>query len=386
MNDLQRQIDGTSPVSQEFHPFSTTMLLEDNLMKKLPAEASSILSHDFSNFLLQSLVSLSFEDEEELRLVQTITDDDDPYDFDISFRSLFEMTHESLVVCADEEQEEPLLSRESHQVIPGRIMMTSNKKNHESMAASSTGLKRTAHGRDDDCSCFSSKDESAARQKRPRRITDPPPPPPPSAVSVPVSSCCADSSVSSRSAVSHHDGWSAKVQELQQFKLKHGHSSVPFTSSNDEEGTASLARWVKRQRHQYKRKMKGQPSTMTDERIAQLEDTCDFVWDSHQEAFQRRLNELAEFKATYGHTVVTSTTTSSSTTTTTKYDQQQPNVGLATWCKCQRQQYRLFVQGKPSNLSRERIQELERLEFDWNPQHPPQEQGRRGRPRRASPS
>ena len=89
---------------------------------------------------------------------------------------------------------------------------------------------------------------------------------------------------------------------------------------------------------------------MTEERITQLEE-CDFVWDSHQEAFQVRLKELAEFKANYGHTSVT-----------TKY---QANVRLATWCKCQRQQYRLFVEGKPSNLSHERIQELEKLEFDW---------------------
>jgi Helicase associated domain len=414
MNDphhhRQQSNGGTSRVSHHLHPCSSTRASSEDFTMMNPPEAND-MRHDHSSYLFQqpplaSALPFEDEDEEELRLVQPVTPDDH---FNVSFRSLFEMTHESWG-CADEEQEqEPLLSRESHQVFSQRIMMmTSNKTNHESMAASSSttaGLKRTAHGGDDDCS-FSSKEESATRRKRPRRTTTSAPSSSPSSVvsSVLVSSSCCDYSVSSSTTVSHHDGWSAKIQELQQFKLKHGHSSVPCTStssSNDDVGTtASLARWVKRQRHQYKRKRNGQPSTMTDERMAQLENECDFVWDSHQDAFQRRWNELAEFKATYGHTspaVVTSTTSTTTKRKRTKYyynnhhhPQQQPStVGLATWCKCQRQQYRLYVQGKPSNLSRERIHELERLEFDWKPHHPqPQQEqgGAGGRPRRASPS
>ena len=280
----QQSNGGTRRVSYHhaFHPCSsrTRTSSEDFTMMNPPEANDRRHDHSSSLFQQQSLASaLPFddEDEEELRLVvQPVTDDH----FDVSFRSLFETTHESLG-CPEEDQEEPLLSRKSHQVFSGRIMMTSNNTNHESMAASSSttaGLKRTAHGSDDDCS-FSSKDESEARQKRPRRTTAPSPSPSSVVSSVlVVSSCCADSSVSSRSAVSHHDGWSAKVQELQEFKLKHGHSSVPCsTSSNDEEGTASLARWVKRQRHQYKRKRNGQTSTMTDERMAQLENECDFL-------------------------------------------------------------------------------------------------------------
>jgi hypothetical protein len=96
--------------------------------------------------------------------------------------------------------------------------------------------------------------------------------------------------------------------------------------------------------------MEGKSSTITDERIGLLE-ACGFVWDSHHEAFQIRLKELAEFKALHGHTAVPAKYTA--------------NIQLATWCKCQRRQYRLFQEGRPSNLSPERIRDLERLGFEW---------------------
>ena len=320
MNDRQHQQEQVvdEGTSLEFLPFSTSSYVDCRL--KLP-EATT-LSHDFSHLFRQSLASLPFEDEYEFRLVQPVADEDP--NFDIPFCSLSNnMTDESF-----DYGEEPL---SKSKVFSRR--MTSN--HDESIVASTAGLKRTYRE-----SYYISEKESVARRKR-QRSTDPQSP-----AAASVVSC--DYSITTSSSVSHHDGWSAKLQELQQFKWNHGHSCVP--SSSNEASTASLARWVKRQRHQYKLKMEGKPSSMTEERIVQLEE-CDFVWDSHQEAFQVRLKELAEFKAKHGHTSVTA-----------KY---QANLRLATWCKCQRQQYRLFVEGKPSNLSQERIQELERLEFDW---------------------
>jgi hypothetical protein len=149
-------------------------------------------------------------------------------------------------------------------------------------------------------------------------------------------------------SLSHQDGWAEKFQELLHFKEKNGHCRVPHSSGEEE--NASLARWVKRQRHQHKLKMQGKASTITDERIGLLE-ASGCVWDSHHEAFQIRLKELAEFKALHGHTAVPAKYTA--------------NIQLATWCKCQRRQYRLFQEGQPSNLSPERIHDLERLGFEW---------------------
>jgi Helicase associated domain len=281
---------------------------------KLP-EATH-LSLDLSCLLRQSLPSLTFEDEDELRLVQPVTPDD-PY-FAIPFSSLSNMTDESFDCDEERLSKSEVFSR----------MITPNK--NESIATNELKRRTLDFG-------FMN-DASEATRKRQRRA--------PQSPAVSVVSC--DYSITS--PMSHQDGWSAKLDELRRFKMNHGHTCVPSTSNG---ANASLARWVKRQRHQYKLKLEGKKSTMTEERITQLEE-CDFVWDSHQEAFQVRLKELAEFKANYGHTSVT-----------TKY---QANVRLATWCKCQRQQYRLFVEGKPSNLSHERIQELEKLEFDWKHQ------------------
>ena len=38
---------------------------------------------------------------------------------------------------------------------------------------------------------------------------------------------------------------------------------------------------------------------------------------------------------------------------------------LATWVKCQRRQYKLYWDGKPSAMSPERILELEKVGFEW---------------------
>jgi hypothetical protein len=142
------------------------------------------------------------------------------------------------------------------------------------------------------------------------------------------------------------DQWSEKFEELLQFKQERGHCCVPHTFKEN----PSLARWVKRQRYQYKLKNEEKPSTMTDERVIALEQ-AGFIWDSHGAAWVDRLNELREYSKSNGHSNVPSNHPSS------------PQ--LATWVKCQRRQYKLFRDGKPSNMTLERIQELESLGFEW---------------------
>jgi len=41
------------------------------------------------------------------------------------------------------------------------------------------------------------------------------------------------------------------------------------------------------------------------------------------------------------------------------------NPQLATWVKCQRRQYKLFCQGRASNMTQERIVMLEEIGFEW---------------------
>lgn len=140
--------------------------------------------------------------------------------------------------------------------------------------------------------------------------------------------------------------WSEKFTELCEYRTRFGHCLVPHTHTEN----LPLARWVKRQRYQYKLMQEGKPSTMTEERVKALEE-IGFIWDSQGAAWQERLGELTEFRKSFGHTNVPS-----------NYSE---NCQLATWVKCQRRQYKLYCQGKPSNMTADRVKQLENLGFEW---------------------
>jgi len=92
------------------------------------------------------------------------------------------------------------------------------------------------------------------------------------------------------------DHWSDRFGELVAYHNRHGHCLVPNSYTEN----VPLAEWVKRQRYQYKLKQLGHHSSMTDERIAALE-SLDFVWNSHDQTWEERLNDLKEYKRQYGH-------------------------------------------------------------------------------------
>jgi hypothetical protein len=142
--------------------------------------------------------------------------------------------------------------------------------------------------------------------------------------------------------------WADKFYELCQFREEKGHSCVPRTFKEN----PALASWVKRQRYQHKLKIEGKQSTMTDERIIELEQ-IGFIWDSHGTAWGDRWIELKEYYYSNGHCNVPSNFHS--------------NPKLAAWVKSQRRQYKLFRNGKikaASSLLR-RFSELQQLGFQW---------------------
>lgn len=140
--------------------------------------------------------------------------------------------------------------------------------------------------------------------------------------------------------------WSEKFEEVCEYKDKMGHCLVPHTFHEN----LALARWVKRQRYQYKLMLECKSSTMTPDRVKAL-DEIGFVWDSQGAAWGERLGELQQFRQTYMHCNVPSNF--------------NDNPRLATWIKCQRRQYKLYMHGKPSNMTPQRIQHLENLGFEW---------------------
>mmetsp|Transcript_27126 Transcript_27126/g.64854 ORF Transcript_27126/g.64854 Transcript_27126/m.64854 type:complete len:102 (+) Transcript_27126:1101-1406(+) len=99
--------------------------------------------------------------------------------------------------------------------------------------------------------------------------------------------------------------------------------------------------------------MENKQSTMTSERVKLLED-IGFIWDSHASTWEDRLNELKEYAAVHGNCNVPSSYSG--------------NPKLATWIKCQRRQYKLLQEGRTSNMTLERMKELEKIGFKWRVQ------------------
>jgi len=159
-----------------------------------------------------------------------------------------------------------------------------------------------------------------------------------------------DSDSASQGSVckSHSEKWNQRYQDLVQFRAKHGHCLVPL----DWPENPALAHWIKHQRGQYKAKYGGKHSTLSESRERALE-RLGFVWDSHRATWEERFNEIVEFKVIHGHTNLPS-----------KYD---ANPRLSTWVKCQRRQYKLFMQNRKSHMTQERIARLSGIGFVWYP-------------------
>ncbi|CAJ1950842.1 unnamed protein product [Cylindrotheca closterium] len=144
--------------------------------------------------------------------------------------------------------------------------------------------------------------------------------------------------------------WQEQFEELLSFKEKHGHCLVPHSFEENQ----TLSRWVKRQRYQYKLMKENKVTTMTASRVVQLEE-IGFIWDSHAAAWQERLGELEAYLKKHGDSHVPSN--------------YPDNPQLATWVKCQRRQGKLYFNGRPSNMTNERVAALNRLGFSWGMRH-----------------
>lgn len=147
----------------------------------------------------------------------------------------------------------------------------------------------------------------------------------------------------------HHQNllWIEQFKQILKFKEVFGHCCVPITFTENQ----VLARWVKRQRYQYKRYQKGKPSIINASRFQML-NSIGFTWNAHSVAWQEKFNELAAFKEARGNCNISS------------FDRKF--VQLSTWAKCQRRQYKLYISGQPSNITIDRIEALKSLGFSWS--------------------
>jgi len=142
-----------------------------------------------------------------------------------------------------------------------------------------------------------------------------------------------------------HDGkWKNSYEQLKDYKAKYGTTFIPTTTTEEYQG---LMRWIKTQRYQYVKKQQGEPSHLTDERIALLND-IDFKWDMLEELWNIRFEELKEYKRYHGDCHVPRT---------------HSNQQLATWVKAQRTAYR---KKEYTQLTPKRKKMLESVGFVWD--------------------
>jgi hypothetical protein len=140
--------------------------------------------------------------------------------------------------------------------------------------------------------------------------------------------------------------WEDRLSELADYHKIQGHCNVP---QNYTENT-KLAKWVGRQRQNYKLHLKGKTSSMTLSRIQELE-SVGFEWDASLTSWEYHFNELADYRKIHGHCNV-------------PYNCRE-NTKIAMWISRQRTSYRLHREGKRSQMTLPRIQALESLGFEW---------------------
>jgi len=150
---------------------------------------------------------------------------------------------------------------------------------------------------------------------------------------------------------SNDDGWLEKFRELAELKKREGGVQCPPRA----EGNYDLTRWVKKQREQFLYMKKGKVSSMTKERVEMLK-RIGFSWNIKETSDRMAWNDhyvnLVRFKTINGHC---------------KVPQRYPeNPGLGRWVMTQRLQYKYMKQGKPTMMSQERFQALDKLGFTWD--------------------
>jgi hypothetical protein len=146
--------------------------------------------------------------------------------------------------------------------------------------------------------------------------------------------------------------WGDRLSELANYRKIHGHCNVPHNYSEN----SRLAKWVSKQRSNYRLRVEGTTSSMTTFRIQELE-SLGFEWDYSGATWGDRLSELAAYRKIQGHC--------------NDPRNSSDNFKLANWVRKQRYLYKQQLEGKTSFMTLSHIQELESLAFEWGSASPP---------------
>jgi len=145
-------------------------------------------------------------------------------------------------------------------------------------------------------------------------------------------------------------GWEEQYKALRAYHLQFGHCKVPARFK----ANSKLGRWVMTQRRQFTLLMQGLASALTAERIRRLE-SLGFTWSVRPEpvtTWNQKFQELKAYKSTHGNCMVP--------------QRYQANLPLGTWVHTQRRQYKLMNEGKKTSMTKEKIDALHSIGFNWD--------------------
>jgi hypothetical protein len=144
--------------------------------------------------------------------------------------------------------------------------------------------------------------------------------------------------------------WWIRFQELRDAYLRDD-----CTTLADQKMSATTTRWLRQQRKEYQHFLtsNGKSHILDDEKLATLMELDPNWWKTiRQKVWEQRCRELLEYKEEFGDCCVPIS--------------YKPNKALANWVSNLRKQYNLLQEGKKSNLTEEKIKELNEIGFVWN--------------------
>jgi len=144
----------------------------------------------------------------------------------------------------------------------------------------------------------------------------------------------------------HEERWNEMVDQLTTFREKYNHAEVP----QEYEENPQLGRWVMNQRTFYRMNEIGICTTLSEERIDQLEQ-LDFVWRYREKQWWTMFGRLRDYEKIHGHLIIEVT--------------DFVNEDVRQWLNEQRYFYKSNTKGH--RLTRERIEALQNLPgFRWS--------------------
>jgi Helicase associated domain len=135
-------------------------------------------------------------------------------------------------------------------------------------------------------------------------------------------------------------------RQLLKFRHDYGHCNIPSQENHQ------LAEWAKKMRRvrtlwQAGQHYQGPPWKF----YLRALDRVGFVWDAVHDKWQTQFDKLMAFRSRTGHTRVPKA--------------YPPDPSLGAWVHRQRYHYKLYHEGKPTQLTLERIQLLQSAGFSW---------------------